>query len=114
MYCRTDPPHPRRNAKGLYPLHRVLMANKLGRDLFPNEIAHHDDENKSNDNPKNLKLVSRSNHSKMHSKRKDFIKLICPQCKKEFCLKPYQYRLRMKRAKKQPCCSKKCSSYYNK
>lgn len=114
VYCRTDPPHPKRNAKGLYPLHRVILANKLGRDLLTDEIAHHKDGNKYNNDSENIILITRSYHSKIHSKKIKLIELICPQCFKKFYLKPFQYRARMKWAKKQPCCSYRCSGFFNK
>jgi hypothetical protein len=66
-YCRTIPKHPRANAKGLYPLHRVLMENKLGRLLEPHEIVHHLDEDATNDDPNNLGLMTRSTHAAHHA-----------------------------------------------
>jgi hypothetical protein len=67
-YCRTIPKHPKANAKGLYPLHRVLMENKLGRLLTSEEFVHHIDENKTNDSPDNLELMTRSAHAAHHAK----------------------------------------------
>lgn len=66
-YCRTIPKHPRANAKGLYPLHRVLMENKLGRLLTSKEIVHHVDGDTSNDRPENLELMTRSTHAAHHA-----------------------------------------------
>lgn len=68
-YCRTDPPHPRANAKGLYPLHRVLVENRLGRLLEPGEVVHHGDHNKQNDDPANLELMLNADHSRQHMLR---------------------------------------------
>lgn len=70
-YCRTEPPHPNRNTKGLYPLHRVLMENKLGRLLSYNELVHHKDGNKSNDSIENLDVISRGDHTVLHMMRGD-------------------------------------------
>lgn len=47
-------------------LHRYVMEQKLGRKLLFNEIVHHKDENKHNNNIDNLELVSRSIHKKIH------------------------------------------------
>ena len=77
MYCRTEPPHPRRSAKGLYPLHRVLMENKIGTSLGYNDLVHHKDGNKSNDSPENLELVSRSEHTRLHILRGDVLRNRC-------------------------------------
>lgn len=65
-YVRTDPPHPRRNAKGLYPRHIVVLENKLGRLLQPGEISHHIDEDKTNDSPDNLEVKTRAKHQEDH------------------------------------------------
>lgn len=55
--------------------HRVVAERKLGRQLLPGEIVHHDDEVKSNNSPENLEVITQSNHvrrhiSKMLSERK--------------------------------------------
>lgn len=108
MYCRTIPEHPKRNSKGLYPLHRVLMENKLGRILDKNEVVHHKDEDKNNNDINNLEVVSRSKHSCMHAPIIENIKLKCFYCEEYFYLKPHLARLRLKRSDK-PCCSRSCS-----
>jgi hypothetical protein len=79
-YCRTEPPHPKRNAKGLYPLHRVLAENKIGRLLRDDEDVHHRDGNKLNDDTENLEVVTHASHAAAHvpgrvrSKRGHFIR----------------------------------------
>jgi len=108
LYCRTNPKHPKSNSKGLYPLHRVIAENKIGRLLFSNEDVHHIDEDKSNNNPENLAVLSKSEHAALHQKI-DSIALDCPICNSIFRLKPYQYRLRSKRSKSGwVYCSRKC------
>jgi len=47
-------------------IHREVMEQKLGRKLRPGELVHHEDENKLNNNPNNLKLTNRSLHGKTH------------------------------------------------
>lgn len=42
------------------------MEKKLGRYLKRNEFIHHKDENKENDDPKNLELTTNSKHKKYH------------------------------------------------
>lgn len=74
-YCRTDPVHPKANAKGLYPLHRVLMENKLGRLLLKGEIIHHLDGDRSNDDPSNLDVMTRSTHARHHAKHEHMVKI---------------------------------------
>ena len=112
-YCRTDPPHPKRNIKGLYPLHRVLLENKLGRLLRSDEECHHIDENKANDDPDNLELQTKSDHARHHRLKEapKPVTLICDWCLKKFKLKPYQMRLRRGRNKTGLLfCSRACST----
>lgn len=50
--------------------HRVIMEDLLGRKLTINEVVHHIDSNKLNNNPKNLLVMSRSEHMKYHTKQR--------------------------------------------
>jgi biotin operon repressor len=58
--------------KNKYYVHRRVMEEKLGRKLKSNEIVHHIDGNKLNNNPDNLELTNRSEHINKH--RKDLVK----------------------------------------
>lgn len=49
-----------------YDLHRLIAERKLGRSLKPNEVVHHIDGNKYNNDPDNLCVMSRSEHAKLH------------------------------------------------
>lgn len=111
MYCRTNPIHPKANSKGLYPLHRVLMENKLGRYLSSNEVVHHSNEDKTDNSIENLELLSVKDHTKHHSKKVELESLICPSCGKCFQEKPHFVRLRRKRNKSnQVFCSRSCGA----
>lgn len=46
--------------------HRYIMEVHLGRKLATNEVVHHKDDNKFNNEISNLELMSRSEHSRMH------------------------------------------------
>lgn len=50
--------------------HRVVAERKVGRQLKANEDVHHDDEDKRNNTPSNLFVLSRSAHAKLHSQRR--------------------------------------------
>ena len=45
---------------------RVVLASKLGRALAPNEIAHHANEDKTDDNPENLEVATSAEHNTHH------------------------------------------------
>lgn len=109
MYCRTDPPHPKANANGLYPLHRVLAENKLGRLLADDEVVHHIDEDKSNNDPANLAVMTRDDHTKLHNDQFPMIPCTCHVCGKRFELKQIVYSRRKNQNEgREPCCSPKC------
>lgn len=54
-----------------YLVHRKIMEEHLGRKLKDNEIVHHKDMNKLNNDINNLQIVSRSEHIKLHQ---DYLK----------------------------------------
>lgn len=109
-YCRTNPPHPKRNSKGLYPLHRVVMENRLGRLLVSGEEVHHKDQDKANNDPENLEVRTKADHTAHHHTLNDppLIEVEC-QCGNVFRIKPHQHRLRLSRNKSgRIFCSRSC------
>jgi hypothetical protein len=46
--------------------HRYVLEKALGRKLQENEIVHHIDHNKLNNDISNLKIMTRSEHMKLH------------------------------------------------
>jgi hypothetical protein len=49
-------------------VHRVVAEQKEGRKLGPDEHAHHRDENKSNNGPDNIEVMSGFDHCSLHAK----------------------------------------------
>lgn len=95
--------------------HREVMERKLGRKLTRKEIIHHKDKNKQNNNENNLKIETRSSHSRLHKYEggPKFITLTCIYCKKEFQrLERYEKHNR-KQGKIGPFCSRSCNGKVN-
>lgn len=57
-----SPWNPMCDRKGYTPEHRIIMAGILGRPLESSEIVHHINEDKLDNNPDNLVLMSRKDH----------------------------------------------------
>lgn len=47
--------------------HRLVMIQHIGRDLMENEVVHHIDHNKLNNDISNLQLMTTSEHAKLHA-----------------------------------------------
>lgn len=59
--------------------HRLVMMKHLGRILNENEVVHHINKNKLDNRIENLQLLTRREHSRLHSKEKGN-KRICQIC----------------------------------
>ena len=57
------------NKKGNVKLHRLIMEEHLGRKLTSDEIVHHIDGNKLNNDISNLQVMTRGEHSRLHRKQ---------------------------------------------
>ena len=49
-------------------VHRVIMEAILGRELLENEVVHHNDGNPSNNDPRNLSVMTEKEHLRLHRK----------------------------------------------
>ena len=50
--------------------HRYIVEKQLGRKLTRDEVVHHIDHNKTNNHLSNLKVMSKTDHARYHSKKK--------------------------------------------
>jgi cell division protein FtsL len=81
-YYAVVPNHPNATKRGYVLAHRVIMENHLGRLLDKNEVVHHIDENKKNNDINNLQLMKASEHASHHAQQKGetMLEMKCPHC----------------------------------
>ena len=60
------PHHPAATQHGYVMEHRLVMEEVLGRILTKDEVVHHKNENKLDNRPDNLAIMTRSEHMKLH------------------------------------------------
>ncbi|MCK4883553.1 MAG: HNH endonuclease [Candidatus Diapherotrites archaeon] len=63
----------RKDSRGVF-LHRVVVENHRSKKLTKQEHVHHIDEDRSNNNIENLKVLSRGEHTLLHHKMGSFPK----------------------------------------
>ena len=51
-------------------VHVVLMEEKIGRKLMPNEVVHHINKNRADNRIENLQLMTRREHSRLHAQER--------------------------------------------
>ncbi len=88
--------------------HRSIMEKYLGRRLTNNEVIHHINENPEDNRIKNLQLMSRSEHTKIHSKKPEMIKFNCAKCGKLKEIRKKLYHLKIKKGQKNFYCCNAC------
>ena len=88
--------------------HRIVAEKKIGQKLKQGEIVHHKDRNKKNNKPGNLKVLTPSQHNKLHLSKK--IKTRCGYCKNPLIVHPYKFQY-SKSGK--VFCTTRCSGKYN-
>jgi len=95
-------------------LHRRVMEESIGRKLLSNEIVHHIDGNKLNNDITNLEVVDRSFHMSHHKPDVEMVSVTCGFCNKSFDLMPGKYRWRMKQSSTGILfCCRSCGVRYN-
>jgi hypothetical protein len=105
--------HPKRTKNNYVLMHRVVMENYLGRLLRDDEIVHHINGDKKDNDISNLQVMSVLDHVYLHGaeKTRQWVDLICPWCKVEFTRERRQTHLLG--FKKATFCCRSCSSKFN-
>lgn len=82
-----SPDHPNATSKGYVYEHRLIMEKHLGRYLGSDELVHHRDENKDNNDILNLEVMSRSEHMRLH--RTKYIGCLVDGCERKHRARKY-------------------------
>ena len=94
---------------------RMLMEQKLGRPLAPNEDVHHIDNDKTNNNIDNLEVQIHGEHQRAHSTKYFPTFQYCDVCGQLFIYSAEQMcrymsdKSRIKKVKRGITCSKRCA-----
>lgn len=65
-----DPMASMRNSQGYVRQHRLVMADLIGRPLTPEEQVHHINQDRGDNRPENLQLMSVREHNAHHAKER--------------------------------------------
>jgi len=104
-----DKDHPLSMSNGMVFLHRHVAFIKEGEWLTSKQHVHHKDGDRGNNDPKNLEIMTASEHKKEHNKIDNkTVKTNCNVCNKEITLS----RTRMNRSEK-IYCSHECMGLSN-
>lgn len=105
--------HPKRINHDYVLEHRVVVENYLGRILCDDEVVHHINENKKDNNIDNLKVMSVEEHARFHALKQglSLVKLKCPCCGLLFNREKRQTHLI--KSSKWTACSKTCRGIFS-
>lgn len=107
------PDHPKAWKNGYVYAHRAMAEEKLGRFLEEDEVVHHIDGDKTNNNPKNLEVLKREAHTKHHAESVEAktYHYTCAHCGKPV-VKSARQRPEVKR-QKNAFCNRSCAGKHN-
>ena len=89
------------------------MERHLGRKLTKDEIVHHKDGDKTNNDIKNLELMLRGKHTNFHRKKTEMVEISCAFCNKKIVMRKKRYENRKKHGQKSFLCSRLCTHKHN-
>lgn len=92
--------------------HRYIMTNYLNRELSYNDVVHHKDGNKKNNDISNLELLSRKEHASGHGIKQDdekYITLKCDYCGQDFNILISKHKYRISKSQCNFFCSRSCT-----
>ena len=93
--------------------HREVLEHKLGRTIRDGYVAHHKDENRSNNNPDNLEEKFEPDHCRDHRPPAEIIEIICPECGQTKKKIARLVRHNQKQGKEGPFCDRRCAGRWN-
>lgn len=76
----------RQQARGI---HQLMMEQRLGRPLFRDEVVHHKDHDKGHNKSKNFKLLTRSEHMRLHRLQHTHCKVVRDRTGPVKCQRPH-------------------------
>jgi len=68
-----QPTHPKADVRGYVPEHILIVESMFGHPLLPGQIVHHCDFHRPNNDPKNLKVITRKEHQSLPSFQARFL-----------------------------------------
>jgi len=92
--------------------HRMLIEKYLGLTLNQKYVVHHIDKNPNNNKLSNLRIMTRSQHGKLHSPKPKYKHIKCHNCKKYFNILLRKFTFKIKSGQNTFYCSKGCHGNY--
>src|ERR1019366_8913423 len=92
---------------------KYLVEQSLGKKLKLNETVDHLNGDVNDNRMENLKVIDRSEHSKLDTRRVKLIDLKCSMCGKDFKRSPRLMRGKNKKGVRGQFCSRNCSGSYS-
>lgn len=105
--------HPRATVQGYVLEHRAVVESHLGRILDKNEVIHHINGNKKQNNIENLVVMKNGEHARIHRLHhgRKMVELRCPNCSLIF-IKEHN-KTHLAKPSNYTCCSPRCRGQFS-